>query len=309
MKIRMTTLTLSEITSAYEAQWDCWPDTRLRYDALGATERRIERFGEFPLIVQCNPARAISTEAKTDARSIAERPCFLCQVNRPHEQQCITQVGDFEVLVNPFPVFPVHFTVVNRNHIRQAGPTPDMIELAAKAPDLAVFFNGAKAGASAPDHLHFQAVLKSELPLLEFVERRHSAGNGLLMCSDDIEPKLPMRFLSAVIPPDHEGMMIARAILGGAGWDLDLINLFVWTGDNGLLRMILLPRTKHRPDNYGDAPGFHISPGALDMIGVMIVPRPDDFNRLTRDDIIDIYNQVSVSADTLHLLRANITTK
>lgn len=305
----MNTLTLSEIASAYEAQWGCWPDARLRYEALGATERRIERFGEFPLIVQCNPARAISTEAKTDARSIAGRPCFLCRQNRPSVQHSILEIGDFEMLVNPFPVFPVHFTVVCRKHVRQTGPTPDMIEFAVNAPDLTVFFNGAKAGASAPDHLHFQAVLKSELPLLRFVEERHLPDKGLIVCSDDIESQLPMRFLSAILPPDNDGMQIARSMLEGARWHLDLINLFVWTAADGLLRMLLFPRTRHRPDNYGDAPGFHISPGALDLAGAMIVPRPDDFKRLTRQDITGIYDQVSVSVDTLHLLYSNLPVK
>lgn len=238
----MMTTTLSDLTEFVESQLSGWPEAKARYEALGLTERRIERYGEWPLIVQHNPARAVSTEARTDAASIAARPCFLCSSNRPEEQKAIDWPEDWQLLVNPFPVLPLHFVGASRSHQPQSALPLAAIEAALAFPGLVAFFNGAKAGASAPDHLHYQAVLASELPLLGHIEKLHRSFGSAF--SDELDPALPVKFISVLASPDDDELMWkvmnARGRNAETGLpDPDMVNTFVWTDGEGLLRALV----------------------------------------------------------------------
>ncbi|MDE6511510.1 MAG: DUF4922 domain-containing protein, partial [Muribaculaceae bacterium] len=157
-----------------DAQLAVWPLARENYQALGRTERRSIRLGDLLVGIQHNPARIVSTGAKTDAKAIAERPCFLCADNRPPQQTALEIVDGWELLVNPYPIFPTHFTIVSRSHRPQEGFPMDMVMMAEKLPGHTVFFNGKVAGASCPDHMHCQAVKTLESPLRQLIERVHS---------------------------------------------------------------------------------------------------------------------------------------
>lgn len=294
------------INEFIQQQLEAWPDARERYLALGKTERRRFKIGDFEGAFQCNPARIVSTAAKTDSASVAARPCFLCKANRPAEQTAIPLNKDWEMTINPFPIFPVHFTIISTTHRPQDTPPLEMAAIAEHFPDLCIFFNGASGGASAPDHLHMQAVLKRELPLLRLAENHHPSNLPGIMRSDmwkrsDGTPlRLPFVFLSAVISDDEEGGRdyLKMLALTGAGPDgrpdKGLRNVFCWKGPDGLLRMIVVPRSKHRPCCYGSGEGqFLIAPGAIDMTGVVILPRKEDFDTITDADMERIYKEVT----------------
>lgn len=287
------------INEFIEAQLERWPEARQRYIDLGKTERRGFKIGDFEGAFQYNPARIVSTGAKTDAESVARRACFLCKENRPAEQISIPLSPKWEMTINPYPIFPVHFTIISTLHQPQAAPPLDMAAIAEKFPDLAIFFNGASGGASAPDHLHLQAVLKSELPLLKVAEKNHPENLPGIMRSDMWGLNLPFVFLSALITDDEEGgrdylKMLAFTGAGPDGMpDKGLRNVFCWKGENGLLRMIVVPRQKHRPSCFGTGPEqLMVAPGAIDMTGIIILPRKEDFISITENQLKQIYSEV-----------------
>lgn len=282
-----------------ETQLAMWPEAKERYLALGRTQRRLFRIGDFEGAFQWNPGRMGSTGAKIDKESIGRRPCFLCSENRPKEQLSVKVNDSWELLVNPFPIFPVHFTVVSTEHRPQDTPPLEMAGMAEHFPDLVFFFNGAKAGASAPDHSHLQAVLKRELPIIGLAESNHPVSKPGIMRSDMWGLDLPFIFLSAVITDDEEGggdYLRMLALTGGdkeGNPDKGLRNVFCWKGDDGLLRMIVIPRQKHRPSCYGTEKGqLLVSPGAVDMAGIVILPREEDFNSISEIRMREIYAEV-----------------
>lgn len=287
------------INEFIEQQLAVWPEARQRYLDLGKTERRRFKIGDFEGAVQFNPARIVSTGAKTDAASIAARPCFLCKENRPKEQMIIPLNKEWEMALNPLPIFPIHFTIISTIHRPQSAPPLEMAGMAEHFPELCFFFNGALAGASAPDHLHLQAVLKSELPLLRIAEGKHPSSLPGIMRSDMWGLDLPFVFLSAVITDDEEGgadYMKMLALTGGHADgkpDKGLRNVFCWKGADGIIRMIVVPRQKHRPSCYGRGEGqLLVAPGAIDMAGVIILPRVEDFRTITDQQIKSIYQEV-----------------
>lgn len=284
-----------------ENQLAVWPEAKERYLALGKTERKRFKIGDLEGAFQCNPARIVSTGAKTDAASVAARPCFLCKKNRPGQQVVIPLTEKWEMTINPFPIFPVHFTIISTSHKPQNAPPLEMAGMAEHFPELVFFFNGASGGASAPDHLHLQAVLKSELPLLKIAEANHPANMPGIMRSDMWGLDLPFVFLSALITDDEEGGHDYLRMLALTGADADgkpdkgLRNVFCWKGDDGLLRMIVVPRQKHKPSCYGSDEGqIMVAPGAIDMAGVVILPRKEDFEKITDEDMQKIYSEVGV---------------
>lgn len=291
-----------EIDAMYAAQFAAWPEAKANYDKLFSTRRKQIQLGLLPVIVQCNPGRVRSTAADVSAEKVAERPCFLCAKNRPKEQLAGQSIPDYEILINPYPILPVHFTIASKEHTPQQAMPLEMVDLVNLSPVLAAFYNGAHAGASAPDHLHFQAVRRDELPLLSLVEKLHAAGSGYVRTSGELGD-FPMGFLSVVITPDMEGMTLLALLpkLGGVTDDAEklpgLVNTFMWKDDSGMLRALVIPRRRHRPYCYfaeGDG-RMMVSPGALDMAGLIVCPREEDFERITADDIRTIYAQTGVS--------------
>lgn len=285
-----------------EWQLERWPEARGRYVALGNTLRRSVTLGDMVCGIQCNPARVVSTGAAVDKASVAARPCFLCPDNRPDCQKGVPILPGWVMLLNPYPVFPVHFTIAAESHIPQDRIPPEMASLAEELPGLTVFFNGARAGASAPDHLHLQAVRTEELPLMSLAAGLHPVGRPGAEWSDSWGPDLPFRFLSAVITPDGNGMRTLAHVLGTTGTDPatglpdpGLVNAFFWIDNpSGLLRAVIVPRRAHRPSCYGTMPGqCLVSPGAIDMAGIIITPRREDYDSLTDADVRRIYTEVA----------------
>ncbi len=297
-------MTIDNVASFIEAQLLDWPLAKQNYNALMNVERREVAVDGFPVNIQWNLGRIVSTGAKVSRQDIEKRPCFLCRDNRPKEQHICNILPGWELLVNPYPILPVHLTIVATEHKPQASVPEDIVNMAELLPGMAVFFNGAKAGASAPDHLHMQAVLKDELPLLRLVEQEHPESQpGLCTCAD-FKVKPPYLIFSGVVSPDQNGLktLLAGLKLGGLSpdgklTDPELVNTFFWTTERGMLRFVVVPRKAHRPECYyadGDAQRM-ISPGCIDMAGLLIAPRKEDYERLTASEIKKIFEDVAVS--------------
>ena len=282
---------MNELQSLLKRQLAGWPEAARRYRDLREVQTKEITIGGMPVRVQYNPARAVSTLARTDAASIASRPCFLCRGNRPQQQEALPFEGcdgrRYEILVNPFPIFPEHFTVPAVDHVPQriAGRFPDMLRLAEAFPDMTVFYNGPESGASAPDHFHFQMGCKGFLP----VERHF----GLLGPKTVMRPgAAAIALTSAYIPglpvitaPDAKSaeaafLRVLRSLPVSPRTGEPQLNVLCWR-EQDIFRVLVIPRKAHRPSCYYAPEGeaVRISPASVDLGGVFIVPVEEDFRR------------------------------
>ena len=290
---------MNELQSLLKRQLAGWPEAARRYRDLREVQTKEITIGGMPVRVQYNPARAVSTLARTDAASIASRPCFLCRGNRPQQQEALPFEGcdgrRYEILVNPFPIFPEHFTVPAVDHVPQriAGRFPDMLRLAEAFPDMTVFYNGPESGASAPDHFHFQMGCKGFLP----VERHF----GLLGPKTVMRPgAAAIALTSAYIPglpvitaPDAKSaeaafLRVLRSLPVSPRTGEPQLNILCWREQDTcpesrqpVFRVLVIPRKAHRPSCYYAPEGeaVRISPASVDLGGVFIVPVEEDFRR------------------------------
>lgn len=286
---------MTDLIDLIDLQLSEWRLARENYQSLGKTRRRSLRIGDLTFGIQHNPARIVSTGAKTDSQSISQRPCFLCRENRPKEQRSFNILNGWELLINPYPIFPTHFTIVSTCHTPQAGWQAEMCVLAEKLPGHTIFFNGSKSGASCPDHLHLQAVKTEELPLMKLIEERHDASQHHVMTEADLQLDLPFGFKSFIIMPDSEGMELLKRmeqLIGDKYLSKGKLNLYAWIDRSGLLRIVSVPRKAHRPSCYGAGEDQHlISPGCIDMAGIIVAPLEKDYLTLGKEEIIGIYEE------------------
>ncbi len=300
----MNILSHEDLATFVETQLVTWPLAKKNFDALREVKRREIDLNGFKVGIQFNPARIVSTGASVDKEAIGKRPCFLCASNRPQEQLSIPIHPCWELLLNPYPILPMHFTIVSVTHRDQDRLPDDIVAIAEKLPGMAVFFNGARAGASAPDHMHLQSVLKDELPLVRLAEKCHPKSETGVKMNSDFAPECPYLFFSGVIDPASPASMAALQaglILGGPDAEGNfrnqmLVNSFFWLGEGGEMRFISIPRKAHRPACYkaeGDD-RLLVSPGCIDMAGLIITPREGDFNKIQGSDLVKIYNDVAI---------------
>ncbi|MCM1005833.1 MAG: DUF4922 domain-containing protein [Prevotella sp.] len=290
-----------ELKDFFNRQLSLWPEVKARFDALKHVQIREVTLDDFPLRLQYNPARAVSTAAKVDKDSISARPCFLCQANRPVQQIIYPGFKEYDTLVNPFPIFPMHFTITSQKHQHQDNvDVYEMTDIALQLPGMVVFYNGSTAGASAPDHLHFQAGNKDLLSICKTLEQ--TPGVLLKATSEfkaydvDFFPAEVIHFVSRELA--DEMIIWFDTLLPTDGKTLTLQkgmrNLLMWIDETGLLHTLFMPRTKHRPECYFKEDGYMVSPGAVDMAGVIITPRLDDFHKIKKSDLRRIYAEVSL---------------
>lgn len=303
-----------------------WELARANHEALEYIQTRRIRSGHNVILVQFNPARAVSTCAKTDQASIAARPCFLCLENKPAEQESLRIELDetFYLRINPYPILPGHLTISSKRHQPQTLAGKTGRQLPGKltewldnhfAPGYAVFYNGAKCGASAPDHFHFQAARMQDIPLILQWDRlmetatltaETTLADGYKCQSYRIEDYLcPLQaFITEGEPISSEELIEAylHSLPLYPDEDEPRYNLFAWKDPKRGFTVVYIPRTLHRPSCYaaqGEAQRL-VSPGALDMAGLIVTPRREDFKNLTEKEIRQIYNEVSYhSVDTI----------
>jgi hypothetical protein len=284
-----------------------WPRMAKAYQDLSAVRTRSISCSDYEVRLQFNPQRAASSGADVDKEAIKERPCFLCSANRPPGQKGILYQNDYLILGNPAPVLEKHLTIVHLQHLPQA-ISPSFSCFLDLARDLAsgytVFYNGAASGASAPDHLHFQAIPADALPL----EQSFSSHFSLIK---DAAVKLYKaektdRSAIALAGTDKDSLkgqfdrLIRAAQKIIPGDSEPMINLLCNYND-GIWRLIIFLRSQHRPAAFF-APGeqrIFVSPGAIDMAGVIITPLINNFQGLDAAQIRGIYREVSLPCKTL----------
>lgn len=302
-----------------ENQLAKWQTASTNHEAINQIETRRFELARNTITVQFNPARAVSTCAKVDKSSIEARKCFLCPENKPNEQDEIIISLDepFSLRINPYPILPGHLTISSLKHQDQVLADKTIRQLPGKliswleeyfASGYVLFYNGAKCGASAPDHFHFQAVKQSDVPVIQQWERlmetavrekeiKTENGNTyssfqitsyicpiqVFICnhSADILPEMINQYLESL--PLHEGESEPR------------YNLFAWQDKQRGFTMAYFPREEHRPACYTATGGEQllVSPGALDMAGLLVTPRKEDFDKITESDITQIYKEVA----------------
>lgn len=293
-----------------EQQRETWELLRNGYRSLQSVQSKTFELDDQTLRVQFNPGRLASSSAAVDEESIRQRKCFLCLDHLPADQRGIAFGEEYVILCNPFPIFPEHFTIPHIQHIPQliAASFPVLLQLGEKlAARYTVFYNGPRCGASAPDHLHFQAGLKGFMPLeYEYDAMITGAGekladiNGLLVFAvgrlvrkfiaiEGDDPDL----LSAVFSELYQ----AAAELAGSAEE-PMMNILC-SYDEGEWHVVIFPRAKHRPSFFyeeGDGK-ILISPAAVDLGGVVITPVEKDFQRVDEEVLEALFREVCLSAN------------
>lgn len=304
----------SSISRFFNRQLEVWTDARHRFRDLKHVETR--QFSD-QLKLQWNPARIVSTGAKIDKKTLGERPCFLCDKNRPKEQMSKQIDEKFHLLVNPFPILPVHFTIPARKHQPQLiyknyGEMHRFISLHS---DLMVFYNGPKCGASAPDHLHFQAGTNGILPLQTNWQRLSRNLTDIISLNDEEKISVVRDFIVpafVIISKSAESdealfRRLYKAMPQRGDETEPMMNIISWRKGEEFISVVI-PREKHRPEAYfaeGDAQ-FVVSPGALDMSGLIITPREEDFRKLTEEKALSLLQECVVSEEKMNAIIAKL---
>ncbi len=288
-----------------EEQKKSWPGLAYAYQELANVRTRSISPGSYTVDLQLNPQRVVSSGAAVDRESIKNRPCFLCTDNLPVKQRGILYRENYLILCNPAPIFDKHFTITNLLHQPQAiaASLILLMNLACDlAPDFTVFYNGPACGASAPDHLHLQAIPKNSLPFIEMFHNMsplkeisgvkfytgEKLDRSIIIMSGKSRESLRKQFnrlikiTQKMISSESEPLLNVLCSYQESNWQL-----------------IIFLRQKHRPDAffYGGEKKIFVSLGAIDMAGVIITPLLHDFDRLEAFQISSIYREVSLTED------------
>lgn len=307
----------TRVAALIDQQCATWPLLRQGYDEFKRIETKRVCVGETEVIIQHNPGRIRSTAARVDKASVETRPCFLCPDGLPQEENGIAYGDELIILCNPFPVLDQHLSIVHREHV------PQQIEgnielLLSLAHDLGsgyfVLYNGPECGASAPDHLHFQACSRELLPIEEnLFEDEPVLVEDCGYCEETAQRTFELFTLggcgrSVVVfrggnPGEvtHWVYQVIRELAAQTDRTEPLLNI-VCTYDPKLWTVYLFPRAKHRPDCFY-AEGEQqliVSPGALDMAGVIVVPEREHFDKLGSEEVAAIFSEVSLSSNLVN---------
>lgn len=323
-------LSAEDLQTFFCRQLEAWEETRKRYENLQQVQTKELNHGDHMLAAQHNPTRIISTGADMSAKSVAERPCFLCDLNRPDIQDALPVEGHYQLLVNPYPILPKHFTIPTRRHAPQTilPHFNTLRNLAWNLPDTLFFYNGPVSGASAPNHMHFQAGSRGILPIerdwksyetgmeklyplqpeekkeLEEMIPQH-ANCGLYLLKNYVCPV----FVICTRPSEQPCILFNKlyhALPLSDGESEPRMNVVCWRqswnpGREDEIITLIFPRKKHRPACYyrTGKEQMLISPGALDMGGLLITPREEDFRDITPEKAVGILKEVTLSEDEL----------
>ncbi|MDR0940340.1 MAG: DUF4922 domain-containing protein [Mediterranea sp.] len=271
-----------------------------------------------------NAARIRSVTAPTeDSEAISNRPCFLCKENRL-KGQLAQDFKDYDLLFNPYPVFAEHITMAHKEHIPQAilGRFEEMVDFAQILSNFYLMYNGPACGASAPDHLHFQAASK-EAPMAGRYDWDNWSGE-IVIRKDNLVIDTALIPLTAVrIRTKTKGKMIHTFYqvyhqLHREPREEPMMNILLWynpteiAGDRGMeeyiydkthfvYNCVIFLRGKHRPDCYyaeGDEQ-ILVSPAIAELNGIFPMVREEDIPKLTKEKITEIYREISITADQM----------
>ena len=298
-------MTIQEkVNELFEQQLSVWEMARNNFEGLKTVQIREFDFDGFGVKVQFNPARMVSSGAKVDAKTIAQRKCFLCAANRPEVQRGI-EWRDYDILINPFPIFTRHLTIPRREHVDQrlVPYISDMFDLARELPDFVVFYNGPKCGASAPDHMHFQAGNADFLPLVSDYFNLKAKGKCTKQCTIDGADVYTidnyLRVVYCIESADAEALRQAFMKLYNS-WvkeeEVEPMMNVVCLYRDGKWYLFVIPRGAFRPWQYtaeGDKQ-LLVSPATVEVSGLFITPVKEHFERITKEDVVDILTQCTI---------------
>ncbi|HEY3373185.1 MAG TPA: DUF4922 domain-containing protein [Prolixibacteraceae bacterium] len=319
LNLLVTNKTAAQVLAEFmAAQKQSWPLAQANFDGLNSVKVKFFQFDGFQVKVQFNPERIRSSAAKVDTQSIAERTCFLCTENRPVEQHALAFGDQFLILVNPYPIFKTHLTISSSTHVDQRflGNIRAMLELAAAMEGFTVLYNGPESGASAPDHLHFQAGESDFMPVNKDFERIKANSGQLLFSGVNTHVWAFENYLRKMISVETssitEGLEVMTVFyqkfrnLQPKKVEPMMNVLCSWAKGKWIIH--LFPRKAHRPTQFfaSGKEQLLISPGSVDLGGVFVVPRRDDFDKITKEDIVNILSQVSVNQDIFAILMEEI---
>ena len=299
----------SSLHRFFTRQLETWADADKHYRELQAVETRELHTATGTLLLQHNPARMVSTGASIDKKAIAQRPCFLCAAQRPQEQIVKAIDSRFEMLVNPFPILPLHLTIPTRSHQPQQIKSNfhEFYKLLGLYPSLTVFYNGPRCGASAPDHAHLQAGTSGLLPLQTEWARlisnaetlvQEADGASIALVKDYVVPVFAIRCKQADDGVALFGKLYKALPKCDDGGE-PMMNILAWRAGRDYV-VAVVPRQKHRPECYfaeDESLRRIVSPGALDMAGLIITPRKDDFLQLTEAEATGILQECGITPD------------
>jgi len=295
-------------TNLFIEQSKNWPLLSDNLEGLKKSRIKVFQFDGFSIKVQYNPKRMASVSAKVDKQSIAERPCFLCSANRPFEQNLVVFENYYDILCNPYPIFHEHYTIAHKNHLPQEirNTFADFLDLTQALPHLVTLYNGAQCGASAPDHLHFQAgnrgllPIENELTVLKTTYGKKLVSNNSIEITSINDNLRRFLVLESDSKKEIENVFnqAMQYLQQGKSSEEPMLNLLAWFQSSKLTVLIFL-REKHRPWQYFEVgeKNILISPGLMELGGTLICPLEKDFDKITCENIVDILNQVSMTTD------------
>jgi hypothetical protein len=296
-------------------QLEYWPALKKAHADLKQSLYRTLQLRDLAVTLQCNPGRMISAGAPVDKESVRKRPCFLCLRNLPADQRALLYGDEWLILNNPAPLFPDHLVISHIEHrLQRIEPAlPAMIALTRELDfTFTAFYNGPACGASAPDHLHFQMAPAGAIPMVEQIKKLTEDENSNPMLKKTEEstkgtcffgyPDFRAVFICKTHSPDFLQEQFSRVLcslpVAAAGEEEAMVNVII-AGHNGTYYGILFPRKAHRPACYfKDGPEkMVVSPGAVDVGGLLILPRREDFERMDRETILSIFAEVCQESD------------
>lgn len=317
-----------DLNTFFHKQLPLWPLAQANYDNQAqALVKDIFLAPHERIRLLCLPARIASSSAKITAKGEVDRPCFLCSHRLPPEQMKL-DVGDFHILVNPFPVFPQHFTLPSKQHRRQAilPVKEDFYHfLMEVSEDFVIFFNAALCGASAPDHLHFQMGQKALMPLqADGIDSRHlypvltypqvqvyelqeySRQAWLIKSTDSQFSALALEGLCQAFEESESSRAdeAGHYAQGASSLAQDKINVIAWR-DDGIISTLVFPRAAHRPSCFfaeNEQDRIVSSPASVEMMGYYIFPRQEDFHKADAELLRRIYSEVSLSPERVRVV-------
>ena len=299
----------TDIDKFVHDQLSVWPAVAAKYRNLKGARTRTLPFGGILVTLQSNPGRV----------PVFDHGCPLCEENYLEHQHTLPFEGrkgrKYNILVNRAPIFPNHLVITRDIHAPQTiwHRFPDMLDLAAYLENYIVFYNSPNSGTTVPGHAHFQACPKGYMPLERAAER-------LLRGAKAGQASEEMEFIASVRDAQlyhykrfHRGIFLLRAQTAKSMAKLfyrllDCMNLVAEETEprfnayaycsEGEFRAVVTLRGASHPRCYfaiGEE-RFSILPGAADMAGFVVVPRPEDFDRLTPEVLERIFGDVTLPA-------------
>jgi hypothetical protein len=283
---------IQQLQELFKRQVLAWPQLARGIEGLARAQTRTVRIAWFDILIRHIPHRVGSTTAPVDRDSVARRPCFLCAGNLPPEEEGVQFEADFTIYCNPFPIVDHHLTIAHKQHGLQriANQFASMLNLAAALSGYFVIYNGPECGASAPDHMHFQAGSRELLP----IEKDTAGLTGLTVPNYGRNVFLFRgRERSALIDRMDRTIDLLAETTGKRTEPLVNIAAF---HERGEWVSYLFPRGKHRPQVFHTGE-LTVSPASIDLCGIFVVPLAHDFERITADAIAAIFREVTLPDD------------